>query len=381
MSHCLSFYKLKIIAIISMVIMVSCSKGDAVNTGNLQNLVAAFSVSDEKHLVDSTIQFINESIGLENSTSFEWDFGDGTSSTLKSPTHTYTEVENYIVKLTLRNGSLKDEISKEIAISLSNDIPNRIPLKSRLDALNGKIMVCAHRANYSGAPENSLKSISDAINNGIGMVELDIRQTKDGELILMHDATIDRTTNGSGNISDFLLKELQQFNLYKDNGTLTNEKIPTLKEVLKLTRGNIYIDLDIDKKVSFSKVFSLVDQYGMLKQVLFYSSEFNVIRDMINLNNEHVLAMPIVRNQNDFNQYASFNIDVIQFNIDDASIEQQIKNKAWYIFRNAYVNTNATPLTDNYAQLNEVIGVGASIVQTDNPIEVKTKLQSQNLND
>jgi len=375
-------YKLKIFAIFVMILIVgSCSKDDGVNTGNPQNVVAAFRISDEKHLVDSTIQFTNESIGLENSTSFEWDFGDGTSSTLKSPTHTYTEVENYIVKLTVKNGSLEDEVSKEITISVSNDIPNRISLKSRLDALNGKIIVCAHRANYSGAPENSLKSISDAINNGIGMVELDIRQTKDGQLVLMHDTTIDRTTNGSGKVSDFLLEELQQFNLYKENGTLTNEKIPTLKEVLKLTRGKIYIDLDIDKKASFSKVFPLIDQYGMLKQVLFYSSELNVIKDMINLNNENVLVMPIVRNQNDFNQYSNFDIDVIQFNVDDTSVEQQIKNKEWYIFRNAYVNTNVTPQTDNFTQLNEVINVGGSIVQTDNPLEVKTKLQSQNLND
>ncbi|GAA4809744.1 glycerophosphodiester phosphodiesterase family protein [Litoribaculum gwangyangense] len=376
-----SFYKLKVIAVISVVIVASCSKDDVVKTGYTQNLVAAFSISDEKHLVDSTIQFYNESIGPENRTSFEWDFGDGNSSTLKSPTHSYSEVDNFIVKLTIKNGSLEHETSKEISISLSNDIPNRSSLKSRLDALNGKIIVCAHRANYSGAPENSLKSISDAIINGIGMVELDIRQTKDGELILMHDATIDRTTNGSGNVSDFLLEELKQFNLYKDNGTLTNEKIPTLKEVLKLARGKIYIDLDIDKKASFSKVYSLVDQYGMLKQVLFYSSEFNVIKDMINLNNKNVLFMPIARNQNDFNQYSSFDIDVIQFNVDDASVLQQIKNKGWYIFRNAYVNTNTTPLTDNYAQLNEVISVGGSVVQTDNSIEVKTKLQSQNLND
>jgi glycerophosphoryl diester phosphodiesterase len=381
MSHILSFYKLKVIAIISIVLLTSCSKDDGVNVSNPQNIVAAFNVSDEKHLVDSTVQFTNESKGVENSTSFEWDFGDGTSSTLKCPTHTYSEVGNYIVKLIAKNGSLDDEISKEIIISLSNDIANRSSLKSKLNDLNGKIIVCAHRANYLDAPENSLKSISDAINNGIGMVELDIRQTKDGELVLMHDATIDRTTNGSGKVSDFLLKELQLFNLYKENGALTNEKIPTLKEVLKLTRGNIYIDLDIDKKASFSKVFPLIDQYGMLKQVLFYSSELNVIKDMINLNHENVLVMPILRNQNDFDQYSSFEIDIIQFNVDDASVEQQIKNKEWDIFRNAYVNTNVTPQTDNYAQLDEVINVGGSIVQTDNSIEVKAKLQLQNLND
>jgi len=371
----------KTIAVIALTMVLSCSKDETGNTAITQNIVAAFSISEESPLVSNSIQFSNESTGVESGTIFEWDFGDNSSSTLKNPAHSYSELGNYIVRLTMRNGSSEDSTSTELVVSLSNDISGRQSLKEKFDELNNKIIVCAHRGNHLDAPENSLKSITDAINNGIGMVELDIRQTKDGELILMHDNTIDRTTNGSGNVSDFYLQELEQFNLHKDNGTLTNEKIPTLREVLDLSRGNIYIDLDIDKKASFNKVLPLVNQYGMLKQVLFYSSEFNVIQNMINLNNSDVISMPIVRNQNDFNQYASINIDLIQFNIDDDSIKQQIENKGWYIFRNAYVNSNTTPQSDNYGELNELISVGGSIVQTDHPIEVKSNLQSQNLND
>jgi hypothetical protein len=119
----------------------------------------------------------------------------------------------------------------------------------------------------------------------------------------------------------------------------------------------------------------------MLKQVLFYSSELSVIREMINVSNPDIIPMPIVRNQNDFDQYQNLNIDVLQFNVDNNSLKQKIQDKGWYIFRNAYVNTNATPQSDNFSQLNEVIDVKGSIVQTDNPVEVKTRLQSQNLND
>lgn len=375
------FLKIKLITFISFLLIASCSNDDAINNGGTSNIVAAFSISEDSPLVGEVIQFTNESTGLESGSSFEWDFGDNTSSTLKSPTHIYNELGDYIVKLIVRNGASETNVSKELIVSLSNDISGRTTLKSKLDALNGKIMVCAHRGNHSDAPENSLKSISDAINSGIGMVELDIRQSKDGELVLMHDKSIDRTSNGSGDVSDYTLEELKQFNLNKSNGTLTNEKIPSLKEVLELSRGKIYIDLDIDKKVSFNKVYALVNQYGMLKQVLFYSSEFNVIREMLNLNDSDVIPMPIVRNQNDFDQYKNLNIDVLQFNVDDNALEQQIQNEGWYIFRNAYVNTSVTPQSDNFSQLNDVISVGGSIVQTDNPLEVKSELQSQNLNE
>jgi glycerophosphoryl diester phosphodiesterase len=377
-----AFVKIKFLSIISFLLMASsCSKDDAVDKGGTQNTIAAFSISEDIPLVGETIQFTNESTELESDSSFEWDFGDNTFSTLKSPTHVYGELGDYIVKLAVRNGSSEASVSKELTVSLSNDISGRTTLKTKLNSLGAKIMVCAHRGNHLDAPENSLKSITDAINSGIGMVELDIRQTKDGELVLMHDATIDRTTNGSGRVSDFTLQELQHFNLYKENGTLTNEKIPSLREVLEISRSKIYLDLDIDKKASFNKVYPLVNQYGMLKQVLFYSSELSVIREMINVSNPDIIPMPIVRNQNDFDQYQNLNIDVLQFNVDNNSLKQKIQDKGWYIFRNAYVNTNATPQSDNFSQLNEVIDVKGSIVQTDNPVEVKTRLQSQNLND
>lgn len=273
--------------------------------------------------------------------------------------------------------------NKEITALSSNIISNRSSLKDRLTSikLNNKIMVCAHRGHHLNAPENSLKSITDAINSGIGMVELDIRKTNDNILILMHDATIHRTTNGSGTVNSLSLNELRKFKLKEKDGTITNELIPTLTEVLELARGKIYIDLDIDRKTSFSEVYSLVNRLGMLEQVMFYSSELSVIREMVNhSNSDNILAMPIIRNQENFDEYKDFNLDVVQFNVNNNSVKQQIRSKSWFIFRNAYVNSDDTPKSDNYAQLNKVIGANARITQTDNPLEVKCKLYSKNLN-
>lgn len=71
--------------------------------------------------------------------------------------------------------------------------------------------------------ENSAKAVTLAIENQIDMIELDVRTSKDGEMVLMHDATIERTTNGTGKVSELNYKELLSYNLYHD-GVLTEEK-------------------------------------------------------------------------------------------------------------------------------------------------------------
>ena len=115
---------------------------------------------------------------------------------------------------------------------------------------NTDIFVVAHRAAFMEGgqiilPENSVPSIEYAIELGVDMVELDIRATKDGRFVLIHDSTIDRTTNGSGNVADFTLEELREFSLINEvNGQLTEYKIPTLEEVYALVKGRIMVNLD-----------------------------------------------------------------------------------------------------------------------------------------
>src|SRR3712207_3114810 len=76
-----------------------------------------------------------------------------------------------------------------------------------------KVLVAAHRANWDAAPENSLPAIQSCIDNGVDIVEIDNKMTKDGHLIIMHDQTIDRTTNGKGKVADYSLAEIKKFRL------------------------------------------------------------------------------------------------------------------------------------------------------------------------
>ena len=72
------------------------------------------------------------------------------------------------------------------------------------------IWVAAHRGWCSKYPENTIEAIRAAVELGVDQIETDIRVTKDGELVLMHDATVDRTTNGTGKVIDYTLEELRQ---------------------------------------------------------------------------------------------------------------------------------------------------------------------------
>ncbi|GAA3638812.1 glycerophosphodiester phosphodiesterase family protein [Flavivirga jejuensis] len=381
--------RFSISALLSQFIMVcfliGCSKSDDAIPNNNTLVKASFYTNDsEQDLLVGDIVRFNNTVTVNNAiVNYSWDFGDGQTSSQKNPSHTYTEPGDYIVTLTVSIDDSKSSFSKELPILLTSNIINRNTLIEALSELSNKILICAHRGQHEDAPENSLLSISNAINQSLRMVELDVRQTQDGALVLMHDATINRTTNGIGEIDKMTFEALQQFNLFKEDGTLTTQKIPSLKEVLSLARGKIYLDLDIDNKVPYSKVYQLVKQYGMLNQVIFYSSEYSDISGIFKVDS-NAYAMPIIRNQEDFSFYynAFQNLNIVHYT--NASFNNELvstaKQKGWFIFKNAYVNSNESPTTDASGQIKKAIDLEADIIQTDYPTQVKNYLNSQNLN-
>ena len=135
------------------------------------------------------------------------------------------------------------------------------------DSHNKEVIVVAHRGDWRNAPENSLQAIKNCIKMGADMVEIDIRKTKDGQLVLMHDETVDRTTNGTGYVKKMTLAELKQLRLVDGLGVETAHQIPTLKEALLLAKGKILVNLDKSYKI-FDKCFEVMEQTGTLDQVV-----------------------------------------------------------------------------------------------------------------
>ena len=162
--------------------------------------------------------------------------------------------------------SCKNETSKP----LENN-RNAITIDELIDNLensnNDEIIVIAHRGDWRNAPENSIQAIKNCIDMGVDMVEIDIQETKDGHLVLMHDKTIDRTTNGTGFVKDWTLDSLKTLKLIDGLGAETNHRIPTLEEALLVTKDKILVNLDKSYEI-FDKCFDVMKRTGTLKQVV-----------------------------------------------------------------------------------------------------------------
>src|SRR5690242_18530281 len=132
-------------------------------------------------------------------------------------------------------------ISTLILLLSGNDDwqPNPAP------ASKHKFIVAAHRGDHVIYPENTLEAYREAIKNEADYVEIDLRTTKDGELVSMHDGSVNRMTNGQGLIKDQTLADLQQLKVKsRDTTDKQTYRIPTFKEILQLCKNRINIYLD-----------------------------------------------------------------------------------------------------------------------------------------
>ncbi len=164
-----------------------------------------------------------------------------------------------------------------------SDMPNLSDLK--------KPIVIAHRGYRVKSPENTLAAFKAAVDCGVRMIELDITLTKDREIIVIHDDTLERTTNGTGSVRNHTLSELKML----DAGSwfdpaFNGERLPTLKEVFNLIDKHIFINIEI-KRTAYepdnppdsieTQVIELVRSKNLIEQVLVSSFEPNIL---ININ-------------------------------------------------------------------------------------------------
>ena len=138
--------------------------------------------------------------------------------------------------------------------------------------------VIAHRGVSLEAPENTLPAIQKAIDLGCAMAEIDLRYTADGEVVLLHDATVDRTTDGSGRVAEKKLAELKGL----DAGARTNPgyrgtRVPTLKEAVELARGRIELYLDL-KEPDPRPVVRVIEQLGARSMVVYRPYTYRALR-------------------------------------------------------------------------------------------------------
>lgn len=166
--------------------------------------------------------------------------------------------------------------------------------------LSGKfpVMVVAHRGFSGVAPENTMAAFKKAIEVGSDMIELDVRLSKDGEVVVIHDESVERTTNGKGRVIDLTLNELKRLGAgSKFHSSFSGEQIPTLKEVLQLAYGQIKVNIEL--KIGdygrwtildlAERALREVEMAGMVNQVMFSSFDPMAIERVMKKNQ----AMPV----------------------------------------------------------------------------------------
>jgi len=154
------------------------------------------------------------------------------------------------------------------------------PLKNMLPSGRFPVMVVAHRGFSGSAPENTMIAFRKAIEVGSDMIELDVRFSKEGEVVVIHDETLERTTTGKGKVIEKTINELKKLDAgTKFHSSFSGEKIPTLREVLQLAHRQIPVNIEL--KIGNYERWTILDladralreveMAGMVDQVVFSS--------------------------------------------------------------------------------------------------------------
>lgn len=230
-----------------------------------------------------------------------------------------------------------------------------------------KVMVVAHRGAHTVFPENSVPAIQEALEIGVDLVEIDIRHTKDSVLVLMHDKTLDRTTNGEGLVENYSLSDIKKLKLRNTDGSLSEIGIPTLEEVLTIFEDKISFDLDI-KTPLFLPVVEMIEERSLFESTIF-----------LVYNLEH--AKMLKRRRKDFNiLIKARSIDDLPeiyeiltpeaVHIDDSfntiNTNDIIKNNGSKSFMNSLGKIDEEAI-NNPGIFQEIYIKGANMIQTDYP--------------
>lgn len=172
------------------------------------------------------------------------------------------------------------------------------------------VFVIAHRGFSGAAPENTLAAFEKAIEAGSDMIELDVHLSSDGQVVVIHDDTLNRTTNSKGKVSHHTLQELKQLDAGSWFGSqFSGEKIPTLKEVLELVRGRILVNIELkmgdlgpySMKDLADRSLQEVEKTGVVNQTLFSSFDPSVL-ERIHEKNPRILMVLVYNKSWSFTQ-------------------------------------------------------------------------------
>ena len=247
----------------------------------------------------------------------------------------------------------------------------------------GERIISGHRGSYlKGYPENAIETFEYVLMHTPAFFEIDPRLTKDSVIVLLHDATLDRTTTGKGKLADYTWEEVKQLRLKDKDGNVTPYRIPTLQEAIDWARGKTVLNLD-KKDVPMQMIADLIrknkaDHFMMVtvhnaKQAKFYFDD-----------NPARMMSAFVKTEEALKEYEAAGIpwkNMIAY----IGSENKPSNKGMFDLlhaRGVMCMISAAPVYDKLGTVEEraaayrdIFAQGADILESDLPVEVAEAIE------
>ena len=230
------------------------------------------------------------------------------------------------------------------------------------------ILISAHRGNTGRAPENTIATYKDALKVGVDYIEIDVRTTLDGKLVILHDGTLNRTTNGEGPLKNKRFVELRELSAGKGFIKFDKERIPTLEEVCELiSRWNfwhkkktyIYVDC---KDVAPAPLVETLVKYKLANESYYYGND----SFLLSLKQVFPQArlMPSLRNKEEI-QTKIASLHPAAFDASFLSLTQEMVDEIHS--KNIRVFTDLLGPLDTETNYKKAAKLGVDLIQTDKP--------------
>lgn len=264
------------------------------------------------------------------------------------------------------------------------------------------VVVACHRGDWRNYPENSIPAIESIIRMGADIMELDLKLTKDSVLVLSHDWTIDRCTTGKGRVSDYTLDELKQFRLRRAHGVATDSlHICTLREALECCKDRICVNVDQGYEY-YDMVLAITEELGVTDQILIKGKHSVAsVAEKMAAHEHNLMYMPIIDIQKEqgqklFQEYMDTKTVPLAYEVCWKKLTPEVSdcfkkvvesgsklwvNTIWGSLCGYLDDDKALDCGDPAEVYDQVIALGASMIQTDRPEQLLNYLRKKGLHD
>ena len=251
-------------------------------------------------------------------------------------------------------------------------LPLLLLVACTLPAQQRHIVAISHRGEHLHHPENTLSAYQAAIDAGADFIETDVRTTSDGKLVIQHDSTVNRCTNGQGAVRDLTFAQVRALDAgIKMGEQFRGTKVPTFDEVLELARGKIGVYVD-SKDIGAPDLIAALDRHDMEDRVVVYGG-YKLMQGVLALR-PNIRLMPEANSAEHVKMLLdTLRLKVLAFDARDFQDEVIAAARA----ANAAIYVDRLGPADNPNSWQDAIDRGAAGIQTNLPAELVQYLRSK----